>query len=83
MLTHTVRLIEKIDPLKYLLDKVALTRRLEKWVMILSKFDIQYVGRRAIKGQVITDQLAEAPLQDHHPMNIEFLDVDIMNITTQ
>ena len=40
MLSHTVQLISKIDPLKYLLSKVDLIRRLAKWVMILRKFDI-------------------------------------------
>ena len=40
MLAHTTRLVAKIDPLKYLLSKAALTGRLAKWVMILSEFDI-------------------------------------------
>ena len=40
MLAHTMRLMAKIDPLKYLLRKASLTGRLAKWVMILSKFDI-------------------------------------------
>lgn len=55
MLTHTVKLIAKIDPLKYLLSKATLTSRLAKWVMILSEFDIEHVDRRTIKGQLITD----------------------------
>ena len=55
MLVHTTRLVAKIDPLKYLLSKAALTGRLAKWVMILSEFDIQYVERKAIKGQTIAD----------------------------
>ena len=50
MLAHTVKLITKIDPLKYLLSRATLTGRLAKWVMILSEFDIHYVDRRAIKG---------------------------------
>ena len=83
MLTHTIKLVAKIDPLKYLLSKAALTGRLAKWVMLLSEFDIQYVERRAIKGQVITDQLAEAPLSNCHPMTMEFPDADILNVTTQ
>ena len=62
MLTHTINLVSKIDPLKYLLSKASLTGRLAKWVMILSEFDIHYVDRKAIKGQVIADQLADAPL---------------------
>ena len=55
LLTHKVKLISKIDPLKYLLKKIALTGRLAKWVMILSEFDIKYVDRKAIKGQAIAD----------------------------
>jgi len=62
MLNHTTYLIAKIDPLKYFLPKDALTSRAEKWVLILSEFDIVYKDRKAIKGQVIVDQLAEAPL---------------------
>ena len=65
MLAHSTRLIAKIDPLKYLLSKAALTGRLAIWVMILSEFDIAYVERKAIKGQAIADQLAEAPIKDY------------------
>ena len=50
LLTHTIRLIAKINPLKYLLSKATLIGRLAKWVMILSDFNIQYVERKEIKG---------------------------------
>ena len=36
MLTQTTRLVAKIDPLKYMLNKADLIGRLAKWVMILS-----------------------------------------------
>ena len=78
MLAHTTRLIAKIDPLKYLLNKATLTGCLEKWVMILSEFDIEYVEHKAIKGKVITDQLVEAPIMDHQPLHINFLDESIL-----
>ena len=81
MLVHTVHLIAKIDPLKYFLSKAALTSHLAKWMMILSKFDIQYVKRKAIKGKSIADQLDDFPLEDTTPMKIEFLDASIMYIT--
>ena len=80
MLNHTTYLIAKIDPFKYLLSKAALTSRAEKWVLILSEFDIVYKDRKAIKGQVIADQLAEAPLQGNHPIVADFLDDTIMTI---
>ena len=81
MLAHTTRLVAKIDPLKYLLSKAALTGRLAKWVIILSEFDIQYVERKAIKGQAIADQLADAPIQSSLPLTIDFPDESILTLT--
>lgn len=69
MLSHIVKLICKIDPLKYLLSKTTLTGLMAKWVMLLSEFDILYVDQKAIKGQVIAVQLAETPLVDAYPFN--------------
>ena len=68
MLSHTIQLVSKIDPLKYMLSRIALTGRLAKWVMLLSEFDIQYVDRKALKGKVIADHLADAPLVDAYPL---------------
>src|SRR5271156_5870137 len=81
MLSHIVKLIVKIDPLKYLLSRTTLTGRLAKWVLILSEFDIEYVERRAIKGQVLADQLDDSPLQDNTPLLVEFPDETIMHLT--
>ena len=80
MLGHTTQLIAKIDPLKYLLSKATLTRKLAKWMMILLEFDIQYVKRKAIKGQAIIDQLAKFPMSDNAPLQIDFLDASIMYV---
>lgn len=55
MLHQKTMLIPKIDPLKYLLNKASLTRHLSKWVMVLSKFDIEYMDIKEIKGQVMID----------------------------
>ena len=74
MLSHTVQLISKIDPLKYMLSHTILTKHLAKWVMLLSEFDIQYIDRKAIKGQAIIDHLADAPLVVDHPLIMEFPD---------
>lgn len=50
--------------------------------MILCEFDIEYVDRKVIKGKIIADQLSEAPMQDHHPMLIDFPDDSVFTITT-
>lgn len=83
MLAHIIKLIEKIDPIKYILNMATLTGWLTKWVMILSEFDIHYMDWWAIKGQEIAYQLAEALLLDNHPLHVEFPDTDVLEITTQ
>ncbi|GLJ30929.1 hypothetical protein SUGI_0616100 [Cryptomeria japonica] len=50
--------------------------------MILSEFDIVYTERKAIKGQVIADQLADAPISDDHPMLTNFLDESVFAFTS-
>ncbi|KAK8586273.1 hypothetical protein V6N13_082086 [Hibiscus sabdariffa] len=40
MLYHTMRLISKLDPLKFLMEAPALTGRTARWRMLLSEFDI-------------------------------------------
>lgn len=70
MLNNKTKLIEKIDPLKYLLSKVALTRCITKWVMLLNEVYIEYVDRKEIKGKIIANQLVDAPLQGDHPLII-------------
>ena len=50
LLSHTVRLICKADPVKYLLKQPILSGRLEKWALQIAKFDIYYVPLKAVKG---------------------------------
>lgn len=55
---------------------------ISKWLMILSEFEIEYVYRKAIRGKIIVDQLAEAPIIDNHPMMIDFLNEFVFIVTT-
>ena len=41
MLNHTTWLISKMDPIKYIFEKLALTRRISHWQMVLSLYDIE------------------------------------------
>jgi len=78
MLSHTTCLISKMDPIKYIFEKPALTGRIARWQVLLSKFDIVYVTQKAIKGSALADYLAQQPLNDYQPMHPEFPDEDIM-----
>lgn len=49
--------------------------------MILTKHDIEYVEHKAIKGQVIADQLVEAPIYSENPLVSEFPNESIFNLS--
>lgn len=46
MLNYTTMLIARVDPLKYLFEKPALTGRTARWQMLLSEFYIVYVTQK-------------------------------------
>ena len=54
---HTVVILTQL-PLKTIL-RSADTRRIAKWGTILGAFDIKYMPRTSIKGQVLADLVAE------------------------
>lgn len=51
--------------------------------MLLSEFDIIYVLQKAVKGQVIADQLADNPLPDYEPMHTFFPNEEVMFTTEE
>ena len=55
---HTVVIPTQL-PLKAILRSANYTGRIAKWGMILGAFDIKYMPRTSIKGQVLADLVAE------------------------
>ncbi|XP_030970847.1 uncharacterized protein LOC115991267 [Quercus lobata] len=55
---HTVVVLTQL-PLKSILRSADYTSRIAKWGMILGTFDIRYMPRTAVKGQVLADLVAE------------------------
>ena len=55
---HTVVVLTQL-PLKSILRSADYTRRITKWDTILGAFDIKYVPRTSVKGQVLADLVAE------------------------
>ena len=80
MLTHTTWLIARMNPLKYVFEKQALTGRIARWKMLLSEYDIQYVTQKAIKGSILADHLAHHPLPEYQPVKFDFPDENVMVI---
>ena len=50
MLYYTTWLISRMDPIKYIFKKPTLTGKISCWQMLLPKFDVVFMTRKAIKG---------------------------------
>ena len=67
-----------MDPIKYIFEKPALTWRISRWNMLLSKYDIEYRSQNMIKGSVLADHLAHQPIEDYQSMQYDFPDEEIL-----
>ena len=68
-----------MDPLKYLFEKHTLSGRLSKWLILLAEFNLKYVARKTIKGNLILDFCAENPVEGDDGRE-DFQDEDILDI---
>ncbi|KAL5576126.1 hypothetical protein UlMin_017825 [Ulmus minor] len=64
--SHTI-LVHTKAPLRQILQNPECSGRLAKWSVELSKFDIQYKPRTAIKGQAVADFILEFIASDSPP----------------
>src|ERR1044072_6724691 len=78
MINHTTWLISKMDRIKYVFEKPALTGRIARWQMLLFEYDIQYRAQKAVKGSILADHLANQPLNEYQSLKFDFLDKDVM-----
>ena len=78
MLNHMTWLISKMDPIKYIFEKPALTRRISRWQMLLSEYDIEYRSQKTIKGSILADHLAHQPIEDYQSVQYDFPDEEIL-----
>nr|KJB44379.1 hypothetical protein B456_007G249100 [Gossypium raimondii] len=46
---------EVVKPLKDILRKVGISRRMIKWSVELSEFGLEYLPRKVVKAQALTD----------------------------
>ncbi|XP_057965430.1 uncharacterized protein LOC131155991 [Malania oleifera] len=79
-LYYTTWLISKMDPIKYVFEKPAVIGRMARWQMLLTEYDIRYVTRKAIKGSIIAEYLADRAINDYQSMEFDFSDQDIDSI---
>ncbi|XP_074283766.1 uncharacterized protein LOC141608301 [Silene latifolia] len=62
MQAHTIHVVSKADPIKYILSRPVLSGRLAKWAMLLKRYDLVFVPQKVMKGQAIADFFADHPM---------------------
>ncbi|XP_022769638.1 uncharacterized protein LOC111313238 [Durio zibethinus] len=70
----------KLDPIKYIFEKPSLSKRIARWQVLLSEYDIVYVSQKVIKGSAIAEFLTELAHEDYVPMTFDFSDEDLMSV---
>ena len=80
MLYHTTWLIVKLDPIKFIFKKPSLSKRITRWQVLLSEFDILYVSQKAIKRSAIANFLVERANKEYEPMSFDFPNEDLMAV---
>ncbi|XP_075086301.1 uncharacterized protein LOC142169008 [Nicotiana tabacum] len=68
MSAYTIHLISRLNPLKYIFQKLMPNGKLAKWQILLSKFNIVYITQKAIKGKALADHLAENPVDGDYEL---------------
>ncbi|XP_059650767.1 uncharacterized protein LOC132296598 [Cornus florida] len=67
-----------MNPLKYIFEKSILMRRISRWQMLLTEFNIVYVTQKLVKARAIVEYLAKNPTDDYRPMETYFPDEAIL-----
>ncbi|XP_074314028.1 uncharacterized protein LOC141649233 [Silene latifolia] len=62
MQAHTIHVVSKADPIKYILSRPVLSGRLAKWAVLLKQYDLVFVPQKTVKGQAIADFFADHPV---------------------
>ena len=56
--SYKIQAVSKIDPLRYLFQVPALIGKMSRWLVLLTKFDIEYITTKVIKGRAVAEFLA-------------------------
>ncbi|XP_057993033.1 uncharacterized protein LOC131174022 [Hevea brasiliensis] len=83
MLNHKTWLISRMDPIKYVFKSPFVPGRIAKWQVILSQYDIVYMTRKAVKGSIIADLLAENPIQDYEALDFKFPNEHVNEVSSE
>ncbi|TYK05704.1 uncharacterized protein E5676_scaffold98G001850 [Cucumis melo var. makuwa] len=78
MQAFTIHLVEKADPVKYILSRPVISRHLAKLAIILQQYDIIYIPQKAVKGQALADFLADHPVPSNWKLCDDLPDEEVL-----
>ena len=64
LIKSRVYVVSQTDLMKYMLNRPLITGRIGKWSLALSEFTLVYFPHKSVKGQTLTDFLANHPFLD-------------------
>ncbi|CAN6459259.1 unnamed protein product [Victoria cruziana] len=50
LISTEVKILSKLNPIKYILDQPFLTGKIAKWQVLLIQYDLEYISQKSIKG---------------------------------
>lgn len=68
---HTVHVVSKADPNKYILARPVLSDRLAKWEVLLKQYDLLITSQKATKGWALTYFFANHPVPSKWELSID------------
>ena len=81
MTEYSILLVSQLDPLR-LFDRLVLTSRLMRWLVLLIEFDIQYVTQKSVKRSIVADHLAFLPVSDNRLIDDDFPNEQFVSMTS-
>ena len=81
VIEYSILLVSRLDPLRYLFERLVLTGRLMRWLVLLTEFDIQYMIQKSVKESIVAVHLASLPVSDDRPINDDFPDEQFVSMT--
>ncbi|XP_047331527.1 uncharacterized protein LOC124935113 [Impatiens glandulifera] len=84
MQAHPIKLVSRLDPIRFLFQRTLLSPRLAKWMMMISKYGITYTMQKSIKRSIVADFLDDQPITiDDDDEEMVFPDDEIMNVQSE
>ena len=80
VIEYPIRLVSRLDLLRYLFDRPILTGKLMRWLVLLIKFDIQYVRQKSVKSSIVADHLVLLLVSDDRPIDDDFPDEQFVSV---